>query len=223
MSESYDSFDKATDVWDKLYTYLKFREMCNGMWVNCHPELWYNIITDYWNLIEIKKSWDSGGGPLSHYHVRAKDGDYDHAKTLYELTIVHEDSSLGVGFFRVIDEAYRYMKSYMESESDSPISKAYYFSDSYEKDSKLNVAKWCKLFDITDAVGELPVIGKDCYYTDMHIKEIPEDGFKFLSMSRAFTQGHIKPLKDLAKEVILAKQWALAALLEMQRYHCTSC
>jgi hypothetical protein len=223
MSDAYDSFDKAINVWSKLYTYLKFRQMCNGMWISCYPELWYDIITDSYNLIETSINWDSGGGPLSNHYVKAKRGDYDTAEILYEIAMTYEDPEcLGDGFFKVADSACRYMKSYMHSKSDSLMSKAIYFSRSYEKDSKLKADKWCKLFGITDDVGELPVIGNDLY-GDIHIKEIPENGFKFLSISTAFTQGHVEPLKDLAKEVTLAKQWALVALLEMQRYHCTSC
>ena len=146
---------------------------------------------------------------------------------MYEISLEYDDDVLGNGFFRAIDEAYCYMQDYMQGDdgpSPNLLACAEYYCNRYDDDDSpvLKTDAWAKQFELDHSIGELPIIKKGIH-VHKHIQEIPFKGFEFLAMADKFESGQVKPLKGLNKEVKLAKQWALIALLEMQRRNCTSC
>jgi hypothetical protein len=163
---------------------------------------------------------DSGGGVFSSYHIVCRNGSWESADVLYELSFKYEDGIENHGFDYAIDEAYYYMQSYMRG--NSLADRARYFENKYRKDTKLKTDEWMKVFSLDDDVSELPITKKGEVVHE-HERDIPVDAFEYMAMEGRFEKGHIKPFKELRSQVVTAKQWAMIALLEMQRYHCTSC
>ena len=206
----------ADDVWSKLYAYLLFREECGGKWINSGPRSWYEYIVNDMYKINIKESIDDGGG-LSSFRIEVINGA---DKSVFEISmqrwIYHDNSE----FYKTMGRAYEYMSrhSHLRNDRKTPFN----VSERYSKDSKIDNIRWCQEFEIDKDIEKLPIIdNKENFNTDL--LSFASEGFRFLSEIGDFKDCLKITNSQLEKEVYTAKQWAIFALIEMQRYYVHAC
>lgn len=216
MSDSYDYHDKEQGPWGKLYAYLNFRRLLQGLWVD-EPQFWFKAITDREIVIKTDLYTDSGGGPLDGYNISVF-YEYNEKKPLFSMSFRYRclGNYLGISddivFVRRMKRAYSYMKSYAHG-------KSWFEKASCERmDGCLDHVRWNDIFGPLDDIGKM--LNKDLNnMNDRWADKI----FVLLDGVERFPSEDITFSNETAVLVKKARQWALLALLEMQRYYYTSC
>lgn len=206
----------ADDVWSKLYAYLLFREECGGKWINSGPRDWYEYIVNDMYKINIKESIDDGGG-LSSFKIEVINGS---DKPIFEIRmqrwIYHDNSE----FHKTVGRAYEYMNrhSHLRNDRKTPFN----ISERYSKVSKIDNIRWCEEFEIDKDIEELPIIENEKNF-NTGLLTFASEGFRFLSKVGDFKDCLAITDSQLERKVHTAKQWAIYALIEMQRYYVHAC
>lgn len=199
------------DSWGKLYAYLLFRRECGGKWINSSARDWYEYIIDNAYKIHIKESIDDGGGH-SLFKIEVSNGldEIVFEMKLYRW-VYYDDRE----FYKTMKDAYEYMSDYSHLRNDRRT--PFNIAERYKQYTKINNIRWCEEFEIDEDVEKLIIIDKK------NQLNFATDGFRFLSKMTGYEK-HIKIIDNkLEKEIYVAKQWAMLALIEMQRYYVHAC
>lgn len=240
MSSEYVTNKLGQGPWSKLALYILFRYLSEGLWINCSPRLWYSVILEPEYKIRTMV-WDFGGD-LTEFTIEAfEDGGKRKDEILYKLDLhfdpTHPES---VSFVNRMENVYSYMKTYagphsiMEGGKDIH-GKGRWFEraedpwreedretrDKYGGDTDRE--RWNKVFGPLENIGKIESVNSYEKKSVLHEHEIPyEDYFNLLDNLKN-TDDDIKVGGKTAASFIRCREWALFALLEMQRYYYGSC
>ena len=219
MSDSYSCKNVGNDPWTKLLIYLRFRIISEGLWIEKSANFWFDAIMDEDTIITENKYYDSGGGPLDHHIIRVYKS-YNPKKTLFETDFTYEDASeMGQVFVKRAEEVYRYVKSYGDGNGwyDAAIKLCEQYSDDHSIDAK----KWHKVFELSEGVGMVDFE----LFNEISIDPLFPEIFGLLATlhDKAYLIESISFNDEVSKNICRVKEWAMYALLEMERYYCTAC
>jgi len=220
MSESHDYHDNKQGPWGKLYAYLNFRRLLQGLWIE-DPPFWFKAITDDDIIIRTGLYTDSGGGPLTGYDILVFNR-YRERKPMLRMSLSFDSPNTDTVFIERMKLAYSYMKSYAEGKNW--LERA---CDRYDDDCVDGVL-WDKIFGPLHGIGK--VSDKDlgnmkCFNYDSPYGRWADEISILLDGITRFPSENIDITFHNKTAVLVkkARQWALLALLEMQRYYYTSC
>ena len=219
MNASYYMEDIGDNPWFKLYIYIRFRVLSEGLWIGASPSFWFDTIMDDEMVIREVVERDSGA-PIDHYAISVNKR-HNPDKILHGTKLACANSlSAGKTFVKRAKEVYEYMKIY--SDASGWLNNARDFDKQYSDDEgyTLNANDWNKVFGPFDNTGTVDL-----------------KSFSFLTMDYAFPRvfgllASTYDYSDLIQEVSfpdhvnkrmgIAKEWALLVLLEMVRYYCVT-
>jgi hypothetical protein len=210
-SNKYNSTSKTP--WQKLLDFLNFRRVCEGVWVNSSPEDWCKWVLCDRTIIEVDVFEDSGG-MFSKFELTVKDLYLKDDKHVYFKFVGRYPDEYDCGkyyYHRVKEDVYKYLSSY--AEGDTWYDKANYG----DEDDPLPGKKWLEAFGIDENVDKLPDEILNGYV------KYPWHTFDLLDNIDHLPKGEMTFTGDTAESIKLAKQFALMALLDMQRYYYSAC
>lgn len=210
MSESHKYKALAESPWHKLQAFLDFRIMLEGIWIK-DPKFWFEAITEEFIEISTELYTDSGGGPLHTFCIKVSEP----GKVLLDMSLnfaeVWSDSAVFVARMKAM---YRYMKSY--SEGNTWFERACWSHG--DEDGFVDGGEWDKCFGPLQDVGRVPF--KDL--SDIR-NTYPAAGFQLLGGLAYVDPSEVHFSGGTAKLVKASKEWALMALLDMERYFFAVC
>jgi len=218
MSDSYSYSSEEKEPWGKLQTYLEFRLLCEGLWITHGPHFWFDAITN--DNIHILRSFsgDTGGGPVHHFYIRVFK-EYGKRKRLFEISLSFDEVfSYNAVFIKRAEAVYRYMESYSKGETWFDKACWCYGEEPGEDNGFVDHRLWNKLFGPLEDISR---VSNEDYASRRNI--LPANGFGLLSNLSSFPSADISFRNKTAVSIQKAREWALFALLEMQRQDFTTC
>jgi len=218
MSEVLVIKDKAMNVWGKLYIYLMFRVISEGMWIGGKdPKFWFNAILN--NTMWISYTWhmDTGGYP-DNFVITVGTDQYrldEKAGERFSMSITYDDIIYPAitSFAHRATSMYEYM-NHFAGPGKTMIAKI----KNYQK---LDINRW------DEAFGPLSK-AKALSYDDLQLSELTDmdmriRGFELLADIDHIPRSHIRLTGETGKLVRKCRDWALFAIMEMERFHYATC
>ena len=219
MSDSYYMEDIGDNPWFKLYIYIRFRVLSEGLWIGTSPSFWFDVIMDDETVIKEVVEGDSGAR-IDHYTISVYKG-HNPDKILYgtKLACTNIDSAGGT-FVKRAKEVYKYMKTYSDISGWLDNARDFDKQCSDDEGYTLNANDWNKIFGPFDNTGTVDLKSFDFSTVDPLLPKI----FGLLASMHDYSDliQEISFPDDVHERMDIAKEWALFVLLEMVRYYCTA-
>ena len=220
MSESNVDIKVGTDSYDKLKQYLMLRLFLCGVWVDKKPDYWLNAILSSSKKFETRYCTDSGGGPLPGFRMSVID--YK-GKVEFRIHIRPNESGCNETFQAGLRSVYSYMRSYTTLKDDS-LSDLDRWEDRIGEDSlylpeeieRRTVRAWFNTFGLDNTVKADSHPMCSDLIDDIGIFDLLRTYQCIYGWEQYFN-------KKGMSQIIKAKQWALFAMAEAQRYYRTDC
>ena len=219
MSASYYLKDVASNPWLKLYIYIRFRVISEGLWINTSPGLWFRAIMNEETIIDEIIDGDTGS-PMDNYSISVYKR-YNPEKVLFGISLTYDSAnSASKTFVKRAKKVYDYTRGYGGEANGWLESALELYWDDEEEMSVLDIESWNKLFGPFDNTGMVNLKSFNFSSVDPLLPKI------FGLLASLHDYGDL--IKDIdfddavSKDICRAKEWALLALLEMVRYYCTA-
>jgi hypothetical protein len=219
MSDSYYLEQTVDSPWMKLYFYLRFKILSEGLWINSEPGLWFEAIMNHGIAITEVIDGDTGA-PLNRYSISVR-RKHSPDVAIFGISLYYDAKAfIGRVFAKRLEEVYNYIRDYSDASgwlnSARELHKLYLHEERYT----LSIERWNEVFGPFDNTGSAEIK----FFKFVEVHPLLPRIFGLL----ASLQNYSSLIKDVSfedavhKNMGQAKEWALFALLDMLRYYCTA-
>jgi len=218
MSESYTIVESGSaNIWNKLYAYLLFRVLSEGIWIVKDPSFWFRTILDM--SMKIGYTWriDTGGYP-NNFTITVETDQHrfdQEAGTRFSTSITYDElvyTAASSFAYRAMD-IYRYMNNF--------VGPGKMMFTKLKNSQKFDVAAWNRAFGPLNKVGELSY--EDLVLSELTNMTIQIRGFDLLADTYHIPKSDIRFTGKTGELVKICRKWALFAIMEMERFYHGTC